>query len=38
MFLGQFDAPIVWIGLLLAVVLVMIGAWVGSRVLAAQTK
>jgi ABC-2 type transport system permease protein len=37
-FLGQFDAPIVWIGLLLAVVLVIIGAWVGSRVLAAQTK
>jgi ABC-2 type transport system permease protein len=37
-FLGQFGAPIVWIGLLLAVVLVIIGAWVGSRVLAAQTK
>ncbi|RYE44096.1 MAG: ABC transporter permease [Hyphomicrobiales bacterium] len=37
-FLGQFGAPIVWIGLLLAVVLVVIGAWVGSRVLAAQTK
>ena len=37
-FLGQFDAPIVWIGLLLAVVLVIIGAWVGTRVLAAQTK
>lgn len=37
-FLGQFGKPIVWIGLLLAVVLVVIGAWVGSRVLAAQTK
>lgn len=37
-FLGQFGAPIVWIGLLLAVVLVAIGSWVGSRVLAAQTK
>lgn len=37
-FLGQFGAPIVWIGLLLAVILVVIGAWVGSRVLAAQTK
>lgn len=37
-FLGQFGEPIVWIGLLLAVVLVVIGAWVGSRVLAAQTK
>jgi len=37
-FLGQFDAPIVWIGLLLAVILVIIGAWVGTRVLAAQTK
>lgn len=37
-FLGQFSAPIVWIGLLLAAVLVVIGAWVGSRVLAAQTK
>ena len=37
-FLGNFGAPIVWIGLLLAVVLVVIGAWIGSRVLAAQTK
>lgn len=37
-FLGQFGAPIVWIGLLLAVLLVAIGAWLGSRVLAAQTK
>lgn len=37
-FLGQFGAPIVWIGLLLAVVLVVIGAWIGSRVLTAQTK
>jgi len=37
-FLGQFGEPIVWIGLLLAVVLVVIGAWVGSRVLTAQTK
>lgn len=37
-FLGQFGAPIVWIGLLLAVVLVVIGAWLGSRVLTAQTK
>jgi ABC-2 type transport system permease protein len=37
-FLGQFGEPIVWIGLLLAVILVVIGAWLGSRVLAAQTK
>ena len=37
-FLGNFGEPIVWIGLVLAVVLVVIGAWVGSRVLAAQTK
>ncbi|MBL8591475.1 MAG: ABC transporter permease [Devosia sp.] len=37
-FLGHFSDPIVWIGLLLAVVLVVIGAWVGSRVLTAQTK
>jgi ABC-2 type transport system permease protein len=37
-FLGDFAAPIVWIGLLLAVILVVIGAWVGSRVLAAQTR
>ena len=37
-FLGNFTAPIVAIGLGLAVVMVVIGAWVGSRVLAAQTK
>lgn len=37
-FLGHFSDPIVWIGLLLAVLLVVIGAWVGSRVLTAQTK
>jgi ABC-2 type transport system permease protein len=37
-FLGHFSDPIVWIGLLLAVVLVVIGAWVGSRVLTAQTR
>jgi ABC-2 type transport system permease protein len=37
-FLGHFSDPIVWIGVVLAVVLVVLGAWVGSRVLAAQTK
>ena len=37
-FMGDIGAPIVWIGLLLAVVLVVIGAWLGSSVLRAQTK
>ncbi len=37
-FLGNFGDPIVWIGMVLAVVLVVLGAWVGSRVLAAQTR
>lgn len=37
-FMGDMGAPIVWIGLLLAVVLVVIGAWLGSSVLRAQTK
>jgi ABC-2 type transport system permease protein len=37
-FLGDFSDPIVWIGLLLAVVLVVLGAWIGNRVLVAQTK
>jgi ABC-2 type transport system permease protein len=37
-FLGDFGNPIVWIGLLLAVVLVVLGSWLGARTLAAQTK
>ncbi len=37
-FVGQFGNPIVWIGMLLAVVLVVLGAWLGSRTLTAQTK
>jgi len=37
-FRGEFGTPIVAIGLLLAVALVVIGAWIGNRVLAAQTK
>ncbi len=37
-FRGEFVTPIVGIGLVLAVILVVLGAWLGSRVLAAQTK
>ena len=37
-FLGHFDDPIVWIGLALAALLVVLGAWLGSRTLTAQTK
>ena len=37
-FRGDFGDPIVAIGLVLAVVLVVLGAWLGSRVLTAQTK
>jgi ABC-2 type transport system permease protein len=37
-FLGNFSDPIVWIGVVLAVVLVFLGAWMGSSVLRAQTK
>jgi ABC-2 type transport system permease protein len=37
-FRGDFASPIVWIGVLLAIVLVVIGAWIGQRVLAAQTR
>jgi ABC-2 type transport system permease protein len=37
-FMGDMAAPIVWIGLLLAIALVVIGAWLGSSVLRAQTK
>jgi len=37
-FRGDFADPIVAIGLVLAVILVVLGAWVGSRVLTAQTK
>ena len=37
-FRSDFGNPIVWIGLVLAVILVVLGAWVGSRTLAAQTK
>ncbi len=37
-FLGDFSNPIVWIGLVLAVALVVVGSWLGARTLAAQTK
>lgn len=37
-FRGEFTTPIVLIGLALAVILVVLGAWIGDRVLAAQTK
>lgn len=37
-FRGDFSNPIVWIGALLAVVLVVLGAWVGARTLTAQTR
>lgn len=37
-FRGEFATPMVGIGLVLAVILVVLGAWLGSRVLAAQTK
>ena len=37
-FRGEFTTPIVGIGTILAVLLVALGAWMGSRVLAAQTK
>jgi ABC-2 type transport system permease protein len=37
-FLGEFVAPIVWIGLALAVILVVLGAWFGRSVLTQHTK
>ena len=37
-FVGHFGDPIVVVGLVLAVLLVVFGAWVGSRVVVAQTK
>lgn len=37
-FRGEFATPMVGIGLVLAVILVVLGAWLGSRVLAVQTK
>jgi ABC-2 type transport system permease protein len=37
-FRGDFSTPVVPIGLALAVILVVIGAWAGNRVLRAQTK
>jgi ABC-2 type transport system permease protein len=37
-FRSDFSDPIVWIGAVLAVILVVLGAWLGSRTLAAQTK
>ena len=37
-FRSDFSNPIIWIGIVLAVVLVVIGAWLGTRTLAAQTK
>ena len=37
-FRSDFSNPIVWIGVLLAIVLVVLGAWVGARTLTAQTR
>lgn len=37
-FRGDFASPIVAIGLVLAIILVVIGAWIGERVLRAQTR
>jgi len=37
-FRSDFGNPIVWIGVLLAVILVVLGAWLGSRTLATQTR
>jgi ABC-2 type transport system permease protein len=37
-FRGDFTAPIVGSGMLLAVILVIAGAWIGQRVLRAQTR
>ena len=37
-FRGDFTSPIVPIGMLLAIILVVIGAWIGTRVLRAQTR
>ena len=37
-FRGDFSEPIVWIGMGLAILLVVIGAWLGARTLSAQTR
>jgi ABC-2 type transport system permease protein len=37
-FRSDFSDPIVWIGVVLAMILVVLGAWVGTRTLASQTK
>lgn len=37
-FRSDFTNPIVWVGVLLAVILVVLGAWVGANTLRAQTK
>jgi ABC-2 type transport system permease protein len=37
-FRGEFTSPIVGLGLVLAVILVVLGAWWGNSVLRAQTK
>ena len=37
-FRSDFSNPIVWVGVLLAVILVVLGAWVGANTLRAQTK
>jgi ABC-2 type transport system permease protein len=37
-FRGDFSSPIVLLGLALAVILVVLGAWLGQRVLKAQTR
>ncbi len=37
-FRGDFSGAIVWIGIGLAVALVVLGAWLGNRTLAAQTR
>ena len=37
-FRGDFADPIVWIGLVLAVVMVVVGAWLGARTLTGHTR
>jgi ABC-2 type transport system permease protein len=37
-FLGDFGNPIVWIGLGIAILLVVLGSWIGARTVAAQTR
>lgn len=37
-FRSDFGAPVVWLGAVLAVLLVVVGAWIGTRVLRAHTR